>query len=160
VSDRSPRRLVALFAPLVILVFVGWWDGHVLREAAQSVASTFDPLSEAWAPTSGYLVAAAAVLAVGYLAFWAGSLVVGLVYVLVGGFLTLLYPIGLLALLETNGAPPRLALPEPILTAVSDIWAWAFAGRGSYVLIIGAAMFLSGLGAIVLDLRSRRSVPS
>jgi hypothetical protein len=62
---------------------------------------------------------AAGVLAVGALALWARSVLVGVAYAVVGGFLVLLVPINWHLAASINEAPP--VLPEPVATIVGEI---------------------------------------
>lgn len=155
VSNRSNRKLVALAAAIAVLVIAGWLDTVVVVGIQRRYEQTFDISLFAWALSIGYLIVAAAVLAIALLARWAKSVLVGLVYAVVGAFLVLLFPMIWLGAVGLNGAPPFL--PEPIATLVNDAYLYGEQGPLNAVAIIGAGMLIVGIVSIAYAFRHRAS---
>lgn len=155
-SGRTIRTLVALLGGAAILVVVAWLDTDVMRGIQQREAGTFDITEMVWALPLGGLVIAGGILALGLLARWAGSLLVGLAYLVVGAFFAFFVTLVWTVAAQVNGAPPML--PEPIVNSLGEVYRQAESGPLNAVAIVGAGMLLIGLYTIGLVLRSRASV--
>ncbi len=145
-SQRIVRDGIALIGAAAILVAAGWLDTHVFREIQRGVSNSFDYSTLAWALPFGYLMVAVAVVAVAGLAAWARSLLVGVVYAVVGAFFAFLFTITWLFASEINGVQP--ILPRPLATIIGDMWTWGAEGPLQAMSIIGAGMLLAGLASI------------
>jgi hypothetical protein len=150
---RMIRTVVALLGGAAILVAAAWLDTDVLRGIQQRAAATFDITVMAWALPLGYLAIAGGILALGLLARWARSLLVGLAYLVVGAFFAFLGTLVWTVAAQVNDAPS--VLPEPIAVFVSQVYRQAESGPLHTVAIIGAGMLLIGLATIGLARRSR-----
>ena len=128
-------------------------DTVVIVGIRQTSAVTFDPMPIVWAMSFGYLMVSGAVLAIALLGRWANSALVGLIYVLVGGFLVFLSPMIWLGAVGLNGAPPFL--PEPIATFVNNVYFYESQGPLNAVALIGAGMLLVGVASIAYAPRHR-----
>ncbi len=155
-SGPSTRKLVALVLAIAVLATAGWLDTVVIVAIQQSSQETFDISRLEWALSFGYLIVAGAVLAIALLARWARSVLVGLVYAVVGAFLVFLSPMIWLGAVGLNGAPPFL--PGPIATLVNDAYIYGERGPLNAVAIIGAGMLVVGIGSIAYAFRHRASV--
>jgi hypothetical protein len=158
VSNQSIRKLVALAAATAVLVIAGWLDTVVIVGIQRSSEATFDISQFAWALSFGYLTVAGAVLTIALLARWARSILVGLVYAVVGAFLVFLSPMIWLGAVGLNGAPPFL--PGPIATLVNDAYLYGEQGPLNAVAIIGAGMLMVGIGSVAYAFRHRASATS
>ena len=146
------RDGAAVAGAAVILLAAVWFDRSVLLDAQQQAARTFDSSWLSALLAVANVAIGAGCLAVGWLGYRAG-LLVGVLYALVGGLFALLPWLfaGLGA--TVNGAPP--VLPDPVISAVD----WIFrhtVGLRDAVGIIGGAMLLTGVIAIVRSVRDRR----
>jgi hypothetical protein len=97
-----------------------------------------------------HLLTAAEVVALALAAWWSRSLLVGVGYALVGGFLVFLPAIVAAFALRVNAAP------EPIATTLAQWFVTLATGVTGAVFTLGAAMFLSGLTVIASTLRAQR----
>jgi hypothetical protein len=155
-SGRIGRPIIGLVAAVAILLFAAWFDWHVLFSIERQQATTFDIRPFAWAAPFGYLVAAAGVLALAVLAWWSRSLLVAVVYVLVGAFFAFLYTLEWIFSATHNSAPP--IFPHPIADFISNVainWLGLDFAPTHAVSVIGAGMFLAGLGALGRAIRQR-----
>jgi hypothetical protein len=155
VSRQSTRKLVALLGAAAVLVIADWVDTVMVTGIRLSSGQTFDVSQMEWALPFGYLTVAAGGLAIVLLARWAQSVLVGLVYALVGAFFAFLFPIIWLWAAGVNGATP--VLPGPIVTFLTDVYINTEQGSLNAVAIIGAGMLLVGLASIGYALRNRAS---
>jgi hypothetical protein len=152
-SDRTSRTLVALLGGAAILVAAARLDTDVLQGLQQRDAATFDITGRALAQPLGYLAIAGGILALGFLAWWARSLLVGLAYLVLGAFFAFLVTLVWTVAAQVNDAPS--VLPEPIAVFLSQVYRQAEGGPVHAVAIIGAGMLLIGLATIRQVLRSR-----
>lgn len=97
-----------------------------------------------------HLLTAAGVVALALAAWWSRSLLVGVGYALVGGFLVFLPAMGAPFALRVNGAP------EPIATTLAQWFFTVATGVTGAVFTLGGAMLLSGLAVIASMLRAQR----
>jgi Flp pilus assembly protein TadB len=144
---------MALAGAVLILVTTVWFDNTVMRGAAQSAQATFGQSGLGVMIAAWSMMIAGSVLLVGLLAWRAPSVVVGIAYAVVGGFLVALPWIVSTFATQVNDVPP--VLPEPLLSVVSEI---SFLTRGSSmnaVGTIGAAMLIAGVVALVRWQRDR-----
>ena len=155
-SPGWARKLVTLAGAGLVLVVVGWLDTVVMVGIQRDSQTTFDISQIVWALPLGYLAVAAALLVVGLLARWVNSAFVGLVYALVGAFLTFMFPIEWQLAAEINGAAPLL--PGPLASFVNEAYLRTEQGPLNAVAIVGAGMLLVGLASIGLALRHGRPV--
>jgi hypothetical protein len=154
-SGRIGRPIIALVAAAAILLFAAWFDWQFLYGIQRQEATTFDYQPFAWAAPFGYLVAASGVLALAVFAWWSRSLFVAVVYVLVGAFFAFLWTLEWIFSATHNGAPP--IFPQPIAGFIGNVVLWLgldFAPTHA-VSVIGAGMFLAGLGALGRAVRQR-----
>ena len=101
----------------------------------------------------GSILVAATVLLAGVLAWRAASVLVGLTYAIVGGFLVVLPWLVWNFAAQVNDAPP--VLPEPLATVVSEIYFRTSGGPLNAVGTIGGAMLIAGVAALVRRQRDR-----
>jgi hypothetical protein len=152
-SERLGRTIAAIVGAGILLVIAGWLDTVVLVGIKRSSESSFDIAAFVWSQSFGFLAIAGAVLAVGVLGLLARSLLVGVVYALVGALLVFLGPIVWLGAASINGADP--ILPEPITTLVNNLYFYGEQGPLNAVAIIGAGMLLVGIVSISDGIRHR-----
>lgn len=146
-SSRSRSLLIAAIVPFVAMWIAAWFDGNVVAEAERQAALNFDMGPETLAISVAYLIAMGGGLAVAAVAWWIRDQLVGLVYLVVGGFL--LFDGFLVARFATsvNGAPPPA--PEPIASLLIQVW-FSTIGRSNAALVVAAAMVLAGFGSLAL----------
>ena len=150
--SSTNKTLVALAAAAIVLVIAAWFDTTVVREAQRQAAATFDISVSTTMTTLGSLMIAGFVLLVGALAWRAASVVVGLVYVVVGGFIVALPWLVWNLASQTNDGPP--ILPEPLALALGQTY-FSTNGDLNAVGTIGAGMLIAGIAALVLWWRRR-----
>ena len=151
-SDRLVRTLAALLGGAGIIALAGWLDKEVIAGVQRSAAANFDVTPGAVAFSLGYLMIAAAALLIVALARRATFPVVGVLYILGGGFLTFLFPVAWF--LTARGNSPAI-LTGPIADFLDSFWTRMEQGPLNSVAILGAVMFLVGLVTIVTILRTR-----
>lgn len=137
---------VALAGAALILVIATWFDGFV-RDTVRHGQATFDMSGVGVVIAAGSMLVAGSVLLVAVLAWRAASVVVGIAYAVVGGFFMMLPWIAWNLITQVNDVPP--VLPEPLLTAVSEIYFRMGSGLLNAVTTIGAAMLIAGVVALV-----------
>jgi hypothetical protein len=150
--SNSGRALIAIVAAAAVLLLARWLDAVWLRDLQRQTGITFDPTSGFYAWPVVTLAAAGGVLLLSLLAWRARSVLVGVIYAVVGGFLVFLPAIGWNLAAEVNGAPP--ILPQPIASAIGQLYAWT-QGPANAVAVVAAGMLLIGLAVIVLASRGR-----
>jgi hypothetical protein len=158
-SDMDANRLsqlkwiaAALLGAGLILAFASWFDTSFVAAAVRKAGSDFDPVPAAWAIGIGYLVIGAAILAMSWLAGKARSLLVGLVYLVLGLFFAFLGVIIWIWAASINGAPPLL--PGPIADFVSQFYQYE-SGPLNAVAVISGGMALVGGANLVSIWRDR-----
>ena len=109
--SRPKRLAIAAFVPFIALWLAAWFDGNVVSEAVAQAGQNYDIAPASLAYSVSYLIAMGGGLAVAAVAWWIRDQIVGLVYLVVGGFI--LFDGFLAARLawSVNGAPP--AAPAP-----------------------------------------------
>ena len=150
--SRTGRTLAALAGAAILLVVAAWFDTIFLRDALRQGAATFDISGSSAVLVLGSLLVAGSALGVWILAWRARSVVVGLAYAIVGGFLAALPWLVWSLAVQVNDKPP--VLPEPLLTVVSETYART-SGSLNAVGTIGAAMLIAGVVALVRRQRDR-----
>jgi hypothetical protein len=150
--SRTNKTLVALAAAAIVLVLAGWFDSTVMSEARSHAAATFDISGVAATIALGSLFVAGSVLLVGTLAWRTASVVVGLAYVVVGGFFVALPSLVWNLASQVNDVPP--VLPEPLASALGNIY-FSTTGSLNAVGTIGAAMLFAGAAAFARRWRGR-----
>ncbi len=153
--SRTGKTIAALAGAGVLLVIAAWFDTIFLRDALRNRAATFDASGSSAVLVLGSLLVAGSVLIVWILASRARSVVVGLTYAIVGGFLAAVPWLVWNLAAETNDGPPVLS--EPLLTVVSEIY-FRTSGSLNAVGTIGAAMLIAGVVALVRWQRDRATV--
>lgn len=148
----SRLNTAALVGAAAALGLGAWFDTTVVADAQRQAASTFEPGGAAAVAALGTVAAGGACLLVGWLGV-RSSAVVGLLYVLVGGYFALGWWLLWTFAASTNGAPP--VLPEAVAQAMSDIYLRT-AGPLNVVAIIGGAMAVAG--AISIARGARRGI--
>ncbi len=151
--SRTGRTLVALAGAVLVLVVATWFDNTFMRDAVRHAQANFDMSGVGSVMAVGSMLVAGSVLLVGVLAWRAASVVVGVVYAVVGGFLVMLPWIVWNFATGVNDTPP--VLPEPLLTVVSEIYFRTGSGSLNAVGTIGAAMLIAGIVALVRWQRDR-----
>jgi hypothetical protein len=149
--SKAVRITVALGAAAGALVLATWFDRTVMEDAQRQAAATFDMAGAMWLWTLGLFMVAGAVLLLGVLAWRARSAVVGILYLLVGGFFAALPWLWTLTA-STNDAPP--ALPEPFAGFVGNAFVTT-TGPLNAVGTIGAGMAIAGIAALAGSWRER-----
>jgi hypothetical protein len=155
--SKTGRTLVALAGAAIVLVLAAWFDSTVMSEGLRQVAATFDPSGVFPWYALGSLLVAGAVLLVGALGWRAPFVVVGLAYVVVGGFFLALPWLVRSFATWVNDAPP--VLPEPLALALGNIWESTI-GPLNAVETIAAGMLIAGVAALVRWWRGRVIVES
>lgn len=148
------QSLIAAAVALLVFTIADWFDAGVLREAQRRTAMTFDPGPFFDLMPVAHLLTAAGVVAVVLAAWWSRSLLVGVGFTLVGGFLVLLPATVWAFATSVNGAPPPA--PEPIANALGNWYVSVSAGVTGAVFTVAAAVLLSGLAVIASVLREQR----
>jgi hypothetical protein len=115
--------------------------------------ANFDSSGFAGMATLGSLAVAGAVLLVWALAWRAASGIVGVAYIVVGGFFVALQWLALRLATQVNDVPA--VLPEPLAQALWRIYEATGVGPLNAVRMIGAAMLIAGIAALVPWWRGR-----
>jgi hypothetical protein len=150
--SKAGRAAVAVLAAAAVLWLAGWADGTVMRDIQQQEAATFDPTGLSLAYALGAVAVASGVLVLAVLAWRSRSALVGVAYLVVGGFFGFMPVINWWGAAQINGAPP--VLPGPIADAVSQIYFWSN-GPLNAVATVGAGMLLVGLLVVGRSIRAR-----
>ena len=146
-SSRSRSLLVAAIVPFVAMWAAAWFDGNVVNEAVTQSGRNFDVAPSALAYSAAALIAMGGGLAVAAVAWWIRDQVVGLAYVVVGGFVLLDGFLAARLAWSVNGASP--AAPAPIADFLTQVW-FSTMGRSNAALVVAAAMVLAGFGSLAL----------
>lgn len=145
--SRPKRLAIAAFVPFMALWLAAWFDGNVVSEAVAQGERNYDIAPSSLAYAAAYLIAMGGGLAVAAVAWWIRDQIVGLVYLVVGGFI--LFDGFLVArfAVSVNGASP--AAPEPIAHFLIQVMLSTM-GRSNAALVVAAAMVLAGLASFAL----------
>lgn len=143
------RNAAAVIVAAIALVGATWLESPVIIDAQRHAAGTFDPSGLAAVFTLSSVAVGGGCLAVGWLGSRAAP-VVGLLYILVGGFFALLPWLAFGPVQPINGAPGLL--PDPIAQAIGELYSRT-QGPLHAVGVIGGAMLIAGLVAIARPLR-------
>ena len=147
----SRMNIAALVGAAAALLVAAWFDTSVVADAQRQAAGTFEPGGAAALGSIGAVGVGGACLLVGWLGARSAP-VVGLLYVLVGGFFALVPWLIWTFAAQINGAPA--VLPDPIAQAMGDIYLRT-QGPLNAVGIIGGAMVVAGVVAITRSLRRK-----
>ena len=142
--------MVAILGAAIVLVVAAWYDTDPDGSGHADQGSTFDVTQTKFALPVGYLIVATGVLIVALVTRRADSRLVDVVYVAVGGFLTLLFTLVWTLAATINGAPP--VLPDPLASLMDQAYTTAETGTLNAVAIIGAAMLVVGLADLGIAL--------
>jgi hypothetical protein len=150
--SRTGRTLVALAGAALVLVIATWFDKTIMSDALRHAQATFNASGLAAMTAFGSLLVAGSVLVVGTLAWRAASGVVGVVYIVVGGFFVALPWLARSLATQVNDVPA--VLPQPLAQA---LWRINDTGVGplNAVGTIGAAMLIAGVAALLQWWRGR-----
>jgi hypothetical protein len=151
--SRTGRSLVALVGAALVIAIATWFDTVFLNEAIARARPTFDMSGIGVMISAGAMLVAGSVLLVGVLAWRAASVVVGIVYAVVGAFIVGLPWVVMNLAFGINDAPP--VLPEPLSVVLADIYFRIADGSLNAVGTIGAAMLIAGMAALVRWQRDR-----
>lgn len=159
--SKTSRTLAALAAAAIVLVVAGWFDSTVARHAEQQANAAGDVYGFATMEVLGSLLVAGSVLLLGVLAWRSASAVVGLAYVVVGGFLVALPWFFWNFALRTS--PP--VLPEALALALRNLFYFTVGGSDNMYFLnggplnavgtISAAMLIGGVAALARSWRGR-----
>jgi len=151
------KSLVAMLVAVLALAIAHWFDAAVLVDAQRRAGVTFEPGPLFYLTPVAHLITAAGVVALALAAWWSRSLLIGVGYAVVGGFLVLLPATVWEFATSVNGAPAPA--PEPIATALGNWYFTLATGVTGSVFTLGAAMLISGLAVIGRALRAPRREP-
>ena len=156
--SKAGRTALALVAAAVVLIVMAWFDATVVRDAIRRGSANFDSSQSTLTESLGMILIAGAVLLLASLAWRSRSVVVGVVYALVGTFFAFLLWVWTNPAGTHNDVPP--VLPDPLVAAVSNI-VMAGVGPLNAVGIVGGGMLIAGVAVITWSLRERTgsSVP-
>lgn len=159
--SKKGRTLAALAAAAIVLVVAGWIDSTFARHAESQANGAGDVYSFATVEVLGSLLVAGSILLLGVLAWRSASSVVGLAYVVVGGFMVALP--WLFWNFAYRTSPPVLA--EALALALRNLFYFTVGGsdNGYYlnggplnaVGTISAAMLIGGVAALARSWRGR-----
>ncbi|MCJ7709956.1 MAG: hypothetical protein MUQ32_03915 [Chloroflexi bacterium] len=148
--SNARRTLVALAAAAIALVIVAWFDNTVMGDAQQQARSS-GPSYLAMIVLLGSLLVAGSVLLLGVLAWRSASVVVGLAYVVVGGFFA-----AQLWIWWNLAAGGNEVLPEALAQALRNLFYWSTGGSSlNDVGTIGAGMLIAGIATLARWWRGR-----
>jgi len=143
---------VALAAAAIVLVIAAWFDNTVIREALHQATGRFE-VSVAMVLTAlGSVLVAGSALLLGVLAWRSASVVVGIAYVVVGGFFAALP--WLRWTFAAVAGDRSLVLPEPLASVLNSIYSSTI-GSLNAAETIGAAMLVAGTATVSRWLRGR-----
>jgi hypothetical protein len=132
-----------------------WFDAGVVADAQKTAGSTYDTGSLMNVLVLARLLTAVGVVAVVAAGWWARSRIVGIGYVVVGGFVATLPATVWAFAMHINDRPP--VLPDPIARTMTDWWSSLETGVTGAVYTIGAVMLVVGLAVIGSNLVSMRT---
>jgi hypothetical protein len=148
----SDRRVSAILGALMVLFVAGLVDNITLK----AIAEGGDVSAGAWGQLFGYAFIASGILLLSHLSRAITSLLVSVIYLVVGGFFALLFVVYAITIgIYDTGFP--LTFPGSWL---QDLYVGLERGPVNALAIIGAAMVLIGLPGIVVALHDRRPAPA
>jgi hypothetical protein len=153
-SIQFRRWLEPAIVALLVLTVAHWFDAGVLAEARLRAGRTYDPSNLYNLIPIAHLLTAAGVVALVLAACRSRSLLVGVAYALVGGFLVSLPATFWAFDSVTNDRSAPLA-PQPIAGTLGDWFSAVSTGVTGAVYTLAAAMLLSGLALIGFALLAR-----
>jgi hypothetical protein len=148
---KRVKAPVALAGVALILGIAAWFDTVFAPEVMRH--NGFAPSGSSAMLALASMLVAGSVLLVAVLAWRAQSVVVSVAYAIVGGFLVALPWLVWSFAAHVNDVPP--ALPEPLLTAISEIYYVVGGGSSNAVGTIGAAMLIGGVATVLRQRRDR-----
>jgi hypothetical protein len=151
--SKTGRTLVALAGAALVLVIAAWFDTTIMSDARRDAQATFDTSGFAAMTALGSLLVAGSVLVIGTLAWRAASGIVGVAYIVVGGFFVALPWLAWSLATQVNDVPA--VLPEPLAQALWRIYDTTGVGPLNAGGTIGAAMLIAGVAALVRRWRGR-----
>lgn len=156
--SKASGTLAALAAAAIMLVVAGWFDSTVARHAEQQANARGDVYGFVPIEVLGSLLVAGSILLLGVLAWRSASAVVGLAYVVVGGFLVALPWFFWNFALRT---PP--VLPEALALVLRNLFYFTVGGSDNMYFLnggplnavgtISAAMLIGGVAALARSWR-------
>ncbi len=146
-TSRPKRLAIAALVPFLALWIAAWFDGNVVSEAVRQAGSNYDFAPASLAYSAAYVIAMGGGLAVAAAAWWIRDVVVGLVYLVVGGFILMDGFLTVRLAIGINGAAP--AAPEPIASLMNQLW-FSTMGQSNAALVVAAAMVFAGIGSMAL----------
>jgi hypothetical protein len=157
-SAQLKRSLVAALIAAAVLLVAHWFDAGVLVDAQRQAGYTFDPAPLMDLMVVAHVLTAAGAVALALVAWRSRSVLVGVGYVLVGGFLVCLPALVWALAVSVNGAAPLA--PAPIATTMDQWFTVLATGVTGAVFTIAGGMLLSGLALIWSVFQDRRSTES
>ena len=154
-SRTSRGTLVALAVAAIVLLIVAWFDTTGFFTILGQYAG--DNSVAAATVSVGSLLIAGFGLLLGVLAWRSASAVVGVAYVVVGGFFVVLPWLFFTFVVPTNGFSP--AAPQPLASIIEHLYGLTRGGLHA-VTTIGAAMLIAGVATLVRSWRHRAVAPS
>lgn len=151
-ARRGASTFAALAAAAIVLAIVAWFDNAIMGDVQQQ-ARTSGPSSLAMLTLLEGLLVAGSILLLGVLAWRSASVVVGLAYVVIGGFFA-----AQLWIWWDLAAGGNDVLPEAIASALRNLFYWSTGGSLNDVATIGAGMLIAGLAALARWWRGRAVV--
>jgi len=139
--SKSGRVVVALMIGFAVFAAMTWFDNSLLVDARRQASADFDASIFGILWSLGAIAVAASALAIGGLAWWSQSWIVGVIFLVFGAVFAL---VPIIVLRQGSPAPGWL----------NDL----FLGMGpmSAMIILGAAMVVSGVAAISRDVQVGR----
>jgi hypothetical protein len=146
--SRTSKTVAALAVAAIVLVVAAWFDNTVMRDAGEQTRTSV-PDAFVTMTVLGSLLVARSVLLLGVLAWRSASVVVGLAYVVAGGFFAAL------PWLWWNLAVTNDVLLEALGVALREFF-YSTQGSGlNAVGTIGAGMLIAGIAALARWWRGR-----
>lgn len=152
-SRTSRGTLVALAVAAIVLLIVAWFDTTGFFTILGQYAG--DNSVAAATVSVGSLLIAGFGLLLGVLAWRSASAVVGVAYVVVGGFFVVLPWLFFTFVVPMNGFSRTAALAS----IIEHLYIWTHGGLHA-VTTIGAAMLIAGVATLVRSWRHRAVAPS
>ena len=152
--SRVGRTVMTLVVAAIALVIVAWFDNTLMGDAQQQVQARADVAGLGLMSALGSLLVAGFVLVLGVLAWRSASVVVGLVYVVVGAFFA-----AQLWLWWNVASAGSDVLPEALAVPLRNLFHTSTGGSASLndVATIGGAMLIAGVVALARWWRVRNA---
>ncbi|MGD0123513.1 MAG: hypothetical protein ABSC46_13290 [Candidatus Limnocylindrales bacterium] len=148
------RAFLAALAALGVLFVCHWFDATVVADAQRQAGMSYDSGPLVDLTSIAHLLTAAGVVAIALAGWRSRSLLLGVGYALVGGYLVFLPALFWAYGIGGNGAPA--AAPQPIASTLNTWYTTLSTGVTGAVYTLAGAMFLTGLAVIWSVLRERR----